>query len=657
MNAKSALFLRRTFVAAAVTTLLAACGGGDDGPSTVVTTGTCIDGNTANAVGAEDPFAVNAWHLLNTGAAQAVSALSNLGVAGIDANVSDVHKAGKGCTGKGVRIAIVDSAMELTHEDLQPNVLPGQSFNFTTLSNDTAPASNEAELDHGTGVAGIAAGRGWNGLGSRGTAPFAALLAFPTVGITPHESLSPEAVQYLSFGASELAGQQPAVTLFAGRSHGVDVFNYSAGQDIGAPAPVEPPEAQESAMAFGVKTRRNGKGAVYLQAAGNEHQGSANFLVPDGTSAAIFCQAALPAAQLPGSFQNLDAVSCGSPNQDYRGHESKYMIAALHNNGRAASYSSAGSSVWVSGFGGEFGGDQAAILTTDNAGCTSGNNNLANAAEWKAQFPEWTKIFADLFGGSAKDPNCNYTGRMNGTSAATPSVSGVVALMLEANPQLTWRDVGYILARTARKVDATIADSRRQPRYLPLGNAVGWPLDLPWQTNAAGYNFQSHFGFGMVDARAAVNMAIGFTAPQGRRSTTLVAPTVGASTTSTIDGFTAYSAVARFADTTAVQGKLQVDLTLKNVSGAPLNVGGLQFELINRRSGTRSIVMPAFTAWYIGGQRDDAKLMDGASQSLRFFTNAFFGESLAGDFEVRVVDVRGQAPGLSFTASLSAHSL
>ncbi|MBQ0934531.1 S8 family serine peptidase [Ideonella paludis] len=657
MSTSFALTLRLTAAAAAVSTLLAACGGGDDAPPAAVTTGTCIDGTTANAVGADDPFAAHAWHLLNTGATQAVSAQSNAGVAGIDANVSDIHKAGKGCTGKGVKIAVVDTAMELGHEDLQPNVLPGQSFSFATLSSDTSPAADQVDLDHGTGVAGVAAARGWNGLGSRGTAPFASLLAFPTVDVKLHESLSSDAVAYLSFGASELAGQGPAVTLFANRSSGVDVFNYSAGMDIGVPAPVESPGAQESAMAFGVKTRREGKGAIYLQAAGNEYQGSEKFFMPDGSTAEIFCQTALSAAQLPGSFANLDAVSCGSPNQDYRGHESKYMIAAMHNTGRAASYSSAGSSVWVAGFGGEFGGDQAAIITTDNSGCASGANNVANAAKWKASFPDWTKIIADLFGASTQDPNCHYTGRMNGTSAATPSVSGIVALMLEANPKLTWRDVGYILARSARQVDPTIADSSRQPRYLPQGNAVGWPLDLPWQTNAAGYRFQNRYGFGMADARAAVNMSIGFTAPKGRREATLVAPLSGPSTTSTIDGFTVYSGLARFADTTAVQGKLQLDVTLTNVSGAPLNVGGLQFEVINRRSGTRSIVMPAFTAWYIGGQRDDALLMNGASQSLRFFSNAFFGESLSGDFEVRVVDVRGQSKGLNFTANLSSHSL
>ena len=42
---------------------------------------------------------------------------------------------------------------------------------------------------------------------------------------------------------------------------------------------------------------------------------------------------------------------------------------------------------------------------------------------------------------------------MNGTSAAAPNVAGVVALMLEANPRLSSRDVKYILASTAKRVD------------------------------------------------------------------------------------------------------------------------------------------------------------------------------------------------------------
>src|SRR5262249_54532457 len=50
----------------------------------------------------------------------------------------------------------------------------------------------------------------------------------------------------------------------------------------------------------------------------------------------------------------------------------------------------------------------------------------------------------------------------NGTSASAPIVSGVIALMLEANPDLSWRDVQEILVRSARQNN---------------------PTDKSWQTN------------------------------------------------------------------------------------------------------------------------------------------------------------------------------
>ena len=49
--------------------------------------------------------------------------------------------------------------------------------------------------------------------------------------------------------------------------------------------------------------------------------------------------------------------------------------------------------------------------------------------------------------------------------------------MLQANPNLTWRDVKYILAQTAKKTD---------------------PTDADWTTNAAGYHINHKYGFGAV---------------------------------------------------------------------------------------------------------------------------------------------------------------
>ena len=80
-----------------------------------------------------------------------------------------------------------------------------------------------------------------------------------------------------------------------------------------------------------------------------------------------------------------------------------------------------------------------------------------------------------------------------GTSSASPVVAGVVALMREANPRLTWRDVKIILAESARKIDA----------------AGGGYIDLGADEYGTGdpYSYSEQYGFGLVDAEAAVDLS------------------------------------------------------------------------------------------------------------------------------------------------------
>ena len=80
----------------------------------------------------------------------------------------------------------------------------------------------------------------------------------------------------------------------------------------------------------------------------------------------------------------------------------------------------------------------------------------------------------------------DVTHDFGGTSSATPLVSGVIALVLEANPTLTWRDVQNILVHSSRKNDAN---------------------DSSWSLNGAGHDVSHKFGFGAVDAGAAVSLA------------------------------------------------------------------------------------------------------------------------------------------------------
>ncbi len=127
-------------------------------------------------------------------------------------------------------------------------------------------------------------------------------------------------------------------------------------------------------------------------------------------------------------------------------------VGALGKNGRAAIYSEPGSAVFVSA---PSRGTGSGILTTDNMGMSGYTNE-------------------------------DMTYHFSGTSAAAPMVAGVVALMLEANPGLDWRDVQHILARTAVRTD--------------YGNP-------DWRQNAAGFWVHDNCGFGRVDAGAAVALA------------------------------------------------------------------------------------------------------------------------------------------------------
>ncbi|XP_058257113.1 proprotein convertase subtilisin/kexin type 6 isoform X1 [Hemibagrus wyckioides] len=70
-----------------------------------------------------------------------------------------------------------------------------------------------------------------------------------------------------------------------------------------------------------------------------------------------------------------------------------------------------------------------------------------------------------------------------GTSVSAPMVAGIIALALEANPLITWRDVQHILVKTSRPVHLKASD---------------------WKTNAAGHKVSHLYGFGLVDAEAMV---------------------------------------------------------------------------------------------------------------------------------------------------------
>ncbi len=125
-----------------------------------------------------------------------------------------------------------------------------------------------------------------------------------------------------------------------------------------------------------------------------------------------------------------------------------------------------------------------------------GTNILVAAAE--------ASITTDLTGrdgyttsdGTAGD----YTNTFGGTSAAAPLVSGVVALMFEANPNLGWRDVREVLATSAALTGSGIgrASGFEVEGFTSQGSGT-------W--NGGGHAISRDYGYGRVDAFAAVRMA------------------------------------------------------------------------------------------------------------------------------------------------------
>lgn len=161
-------------------------------------------------------------------------------------------------------------------------------------------------------------------------------------------------------------------------------------------------------------------------------------------------------------------------------------VAATEKSGFAADYSNFGSCLLVTA--------PAGAVTTDLKGA-GGYNKSAGSGDGDG--------VSDL----------NYTSTFNGTSAATPIVSGVVALMLDANPNLGWRDVQNILALSARHTGTAIGEGTSDTEV------EGWQLMGGTQWNGGGTMFSQSYGYGMVNAYAAVRMAEAWSRMNGAADT------------------------------------------------------------------------------------------------------------------------------------------
>lgn len=334
--------------------------------------------------GSTDPLLDQQWHLKLRSQEPAGS------------NVRAVWPTTKGA---GIAIGIVDDGLQHTHPDLQPNYAVSLSWDFNNNDSDPSPStlglcSTTADC-HGTAVAGVAGAMGDNGIGVSGAAPSASLAG-------------------LRLTADPVSDAQVAAAL-GHQGDAIQIINNSWGASDNGSTLARPGPLTQSAIETAIVQGRNGKGRLFLWAAGNglEVQDNCNF---DGYANGRFVIA----------------------------------VGALADNAQQAPYSEPCSAMFATA---PSDGGSRGITTTD------------------------------LVGSPGYDPT-DYTSSFGGTSSATPLVSGVVALMLAENPSLTWRDVKHILAESSVRINST---------------DPGWTIGT--------FPHNEEFGFGLVDAQAAVNLA------------------------------------------------------------------------------------------------------------------------------------------------------
>ena len=197
------------------------------------------------------------------------------------------------------------------------------------------------------------------------------------------------------------------------------------------------------AIDSGVREGYDGKGVFYVFSAGN---GGRDHRDPDGNP-------------IGGRIDDLIDYEDNANLSEIANYYAVTSVCAVNDQGTRSVYSEKGANLWVCAPSRDYNGHRG-IVTTENSD--------------------------------------RYKNTFGGTSAAAPTVSGVAALLSQANPSLTWRDLKLILAASARKNDA--ANSGWAEGARKYGAA----------SDADRYHFNREYGFGVVDAKAAVDLAKGW---------------------------------------------------------------------------------------------------------------------------------------------------
>ncbi len=477
-------------------------GGGSPSPGGgIPSPGSSTGGSAADKTDSEksDIIYKEMWHLNNTG--QKAYSDKNA-TKDIDLNLSTVTE-----TGKSVKVLVADTPVELDHVDLTKNAVKDGSIDLYVspavgINRLSVPMDESA---HGTSVAGIIAAAKNEKNGFRGIAYNASIAS----------------AKKLSSSSSTIKG------LVSSLNQNLNLYNFAydnnyqiINQSYGATGFIAPSLDKDSLTVYESiekKIKTKTKGFVIVVAGGNEScdleysQSLFKYLV--SPSKLLLNMDEIKVLSLSGN--ELEYMKRVRTNQsNFEGMNSTpytISVAALGAHGMITDYSSVGPNIWVTGFGG---GDDSVKTTDSKYNYSADNNpeiittNIPNKQNLKS-----SKEFDKSETKYPENKGYNYTASFNGTSAASPTVSGVIALMLEANPKLTFWEVKYILAKTARS-DILVRNPKpycikvlEKLNIFDDANSYWSPWDKTWFKNGAGYYRHQFYGFGLVDAKKAVDMA------------------------------------------------------------------------------------------------------------------------------------------------------
>jgi subtilisin-like proprotein convertase family protein len=524
-----------------------------------------------------DPSFPDQWNLVNTGQVGSTPLQ--------DINVLPAWQ--QGLTGQGVTVGVVDTGVDPNHPDLAANYSSSLSYNYLEgLQNPTPPLPLAAGADHGTQMAGIIAAVANNGVGVSGVAPNAQFAALRAVGSAGGQ-LAPGTDQQIS--NAESAHQQQ-----------IQIYNNS-WTDQYLPngtnnPPVPSPTTQKTAYPMSLAAIQ--KGAIGLP--------KANPPVPAGRA----------------GLGNIYVFAAGDG-------------AAYNDN---VNYSAVANSPYVIAVGGV--NQQGMPTVTSDPGAAllvsapTGNDVLGAADE--NGLPTTDIIDGPLVNGAPTITD-TYVGNdqngATGTGAAAAEVSGVIALMLQANPKLSYRDVQMILAETASQNDPTdpgwmtnTMSVTSDGAVLPTADVGSTPL--PTGVTVSPLHFDNAFGFGVVDAAAAVALAKTWTPlqPLSTLSSGLIAVNQAIP-----DGV----ATGVSSSVTFTQG-LHVEHAQVTFQSDILSAGDLQITLISP-NGTRSVLAAERTNDTTTGVAGGGNLNDYAA-GWTFTTDEDWGENSAGTWTLQVAD-------------------